>query len=188
MTSQAMVIARYDEVSRAAHERTLRRLVRTQGTLLLVLGSFLGVTVLLPFVALAIDTGVDAAYFLALAVLLVAPIAIVVFGMRQLRRQVRTPEVAVTITPAAVLFPAIERPSALAPRVRAEEWPREGTTAEIVPTTGPSAVRIEFTRRDAGKRRRRSVAAGNLDVDPRVIVEALKTPPIQSRSRGEKGR
>ncbi|MCW2164966.1 hypothetical protein B0I12_002101 [Microbacterium hydrothermale] len=143
---------------------------------------------LLPFVALAIDTGVDAAYFLALAVLLVAPIAIVVFGMRQLRRQVRTPEVAVTITPAAVLFPAIERPSALAPRVRAEEWPREGTTAEIVPTTGPSAVRIEFTRRDAGKRRRRSVAAGNLDVDPRVIVEALKTPPIQSRSRGEKGR
>ena len=81
--------------------------------------------------------------------------------------------VAVTITPDAVLFPAIDRRSALSPRVRAEEWEREGTSAEIVPAAGLNAARVVFTRLDNGKRRRRTVNAGTIDVDPRVIVDVL---------------
>jgi hypothetical protein len=73
-----------------------------------------------------------------------------------------------------VLFPAIERPSALAPRIRAEEWAREGTSAEIIPASGRlQAARVEFTRQDGGTRRRRSIATGNLDVDAQVVVDAL---------------
>jgi len=35
---------------------------------------------------------------------------------------------------------------------------------------------VVFTRQDGGKRRRRMVAADNLDVDARVIVDALMGP------------
>jgi hypothetical protein len=35
---------------------------------------------------------------------------------------------------------------------------------------------VEFTRHDGGKRRRRSIAAGNLNVDARVIFDALRVP------------
>jgi hypothetical protein len=171
LTSDATVVVRYDEAKRAAVEQTLRKLVRTQGTAMLILGMLLGLMVLVPIVV-AVTEG----YYeiLVVAALLVVPIAIGALGLRQLRRQLRLPEVAVTITPAAVLFPAIDRPSALAPRIRAEEWTREGTSAEIIPAAGLQAARVEFTRHDNGKRRRRSIAAGNLDVDPRVIVDAVR--------------
>jgi hypothetical protein len=177
MTSDATVVVRYNEAGRAALEQTLRGLVRKQGTLLLILGMLLGLLVLVPFVgAAAAAGGVDAIFVLAAIAMLVVPIALGALGVRQLRRQPRIPEVAVTITPAAVLFPAIDRPSALAPQIRAEEWAREGTSAELIPASGLQAARVEFIRQDAGKRRRRSIAAGTLDVDPRVIIDALSGP------------
>jgi len=176
MTSAATVVARYDAAKRAAVEHTLRKLVRKQGIALVILGILLGLMVLAPFVAVATDDrdfDATALGWATLAMLLV-PIAIGVLGVRQIRRQVHLPEVAVTITSAAVLFPAIDRPSGLAPRIRAEEWTREGTSAEIIPASGLNAARVEFTRQDGGKRRRRSIAAGNLDVDARAIVDALR--------------
>jgi hypothetical protein len=175
MTSDATTIVHYDEAKRAAVEQTLRRLVRRQGILLLILAVVWGLVTLLPVVAVATDAG-DVGGALVLSTMLVVPIAIGALGVRQLRRQFHLPEVAVTITPTAVLFPAIERPSALAPRIRAEEWTREGTSAEIVRASGLNAARVEFTRQDGGKRRRRSVAADTLDVDARVIVDALRVP------------
>jgi hypothetical protein len=84
--------------------------------------------------------------------LLVVPIAIGVLGVRRLRRRPHVPEVAVTITRAAVLFPAIDR----AVGVGASD-PRRGVASE-------------------GDPRRRSLAAGNLDVDGRIIVDALRGP------------
>lgn len=173
MTSDVTVVARYDEAKRAAVEQTLRKLVRKQGVLLLILGLLFGLMVLAPFLVAAIK-GVDAP--LVLAAPLVVPLALGALGVRQLRRQLHLPEVAVTITPAAVLFPAIDRPSAFAPRIRAEEWAREATSARILPAAGLQAARVEFTRQDGGKRRRRTIAAGNLDVDARVIVDALSAP------------
>ena len=177
MTSAVTVVARYDAAKRAAVEHTLRKLVRRQGIALVILGILLGLMVLAPFVAVATDDrGFDAtALGWATLAMLLVPIAIGVLGVRQIRRQVHLPEVAVTITSAAVLFPAIDRPSGLAPRIRAEEWTREGTSAEIIAASGlMQAARVEFTRQDGGKRRRRSVATGNLDVDARVIVDALR--------------
>jgi hypothetical protein len=175
MTSDATLVARYDEGKRVAVEQTVRKLVRKQGILLLILGVLWGLITLLPIVAVAVDGQVNAAF--VLAVMLVVPIAIGALGVRQLRRKLHMPEIAVTITPTSVLFPAIERPSPLAPRMRAEEWAREGTSAEIMPASGfLKAARVVFTRQDGRKRRRRTVAAGNLDVDPRVIVDALMGP------------
>jgi len=162
---------RYDEAKRAAVEQTLRRLVRTQGIALLILGLLFGLMVLVPIVVAVTDGFYE---LVVLAALLVIPIAIGALGVRQLRREPHLPAVAVTITPAAVLFPAIDRPSALAPRIRAEEWTREGTSAEIIPASGLQVARVEFTRIDGGKQRRRSIAAGNLDVDARVIVDELR--------------
>ena len=184
MTSDATVVARYDEARRAADEQTLRRIVRTQGMLLLILGvlllvgTLLGFIILVVFVGVAIDDGGVAVVFVLFAfVMLVVPIAIGALGVRQLRRQFHLPEVAVTITPTAVLFPAIERPSALASRIRAEEWAREGTSAEILPASGLlKATRVVFTRQDGRKRRRRMVAADNIDVDARILVDALSGP------------
>jgi hypothetical protein len=153
--------------------------VRKQGILLLVLGVLWGLITLLPFVGVVTDPrGFDATVLgWATIAMLLVPIAIGALGVRQLRRQFHLPEVAVTITPTAVLFPAIDRPSPLAPRIRAEEWAREGTSAEIMPASGLlKAARVVFTRHDGGKRRRRMVAAGTLDVDPRVIVDALRSP------------
>jgi hypothetical protein len=175
MTSGATVVARYDEAKRAAVEQTLRKLMRRQGISMLILGVVWGLVTLLPVVAVATDAH-DVGGALVLSTMLVVPIAIGALGVRQLRRQLHMPEVAVTITPTAVLFPAIDRPSALAPRIRAEEWTREGTSAEIIPASGLQAARVVFTRHDGGKRRRRMVAAGTLDVDPRVIVDALMGP------------
>lgn len=135
---------------------------------------------LVPFVASAIAVGgVDAAFVLAVVGLLIVPVALCVLDVRQLRRRLHLPGVAVTITPAAVSFPAIERPSALAPRIRAEEWAREATSARLVPASDLSAARVEITREQAGKTHRRSIAAGDLDVDPRVIVTALSAPSAQ---------
>ena len=178
MTSDATLVARYDGAKRAAVEQTLRKIVRMQGIMLLILAVLVGLMVLVPFVAVATDPrGFDAtALGWATIAMLLVPLAIGALGVRQLRRQLHMPEVAVTITPTAVLFPAIDRPSPLAPQIRAEEWAREGTSAEIMPASGLQAARVVFTRQDGGKRRRRMVAADNLDVDARVIVDALMGP------------
>lgn len=173
MTPDATVVVRYDEAHRTVVEQTLRTLVRMRGILMLVLGTLLGALVLVPLVAAA-SAGIDAAFVVVGGALLVVPLVLIVLGVRQLRRRPRLPEVAVTITPNSVLFPAVERPSALAPRLRAEEWPREGTSVEIVRASGLQEARVEFTRHDGGKRRRRSIAADSLDVDARVIVDALR--------------
>ncbi len=111
---------------------------------------------------------------LAIVALLMIPVAMCVFAVRQLRRKAHLPELAVTITPHAVLFPAIDRLTAFSPRARAEEWAREGTHVEILAAAGLNAARVVFTRQDNGKRRRRTIAAGNLDVDPRLIVDVLR--------------
>jgi hypothetical protein len=173
--SDATVVVRYDAAKRAAVEQTLRKLVRKQGILMLILAVVWGLITLLPVVAVATDAG-DVGGALVLSTMLAVPLAIGALGVRQIRRRLQLPEVAVTITPTAVLFPAIDRPSALARRIRAEEWTREGTGAEFFPASGLRAARVEFTRHDGGRRRRRSVGAGDLDVDPRVIVDALRAP------------
>lgn len=174
MADTQPVVARYDEAKRAAVEQTLRKIMRRQGISMLILGVVWGLVTLLPVVAVATDAH-DVGGALVLSTMFVVPIAIGALGVRQLRRQFHLPEVAVTITPTAVVFPAIDRPSPLAPRIRAEEWVREGTSAEILPGSGLlKAARVVFTRQDGRKRRRRMVAAGNLDVDPRVIVDALR--------------
>lgn len=173
MTPDATVVVRYDEAHRTVVEQTLRTLVRMRGILMLVLGTLLGALVMVPLVAAA-SAGIDAAFVVVGGALLVVPLVLIVLGVRQLRRRPRLPEVAVTITPTSVLFPAVERPSALAPRLRAEEWPREGTSVEIFRASGLQKARVEFTRHDGGKRRRRSIAADSLDVDARVIEDALR--------------
>jgi len=164
---------RYNEAKRATLEPVMRKLVRTQGASMLILAVLLGLMVVVPIIVAVTDGFSE---LIVLAALLVIPIAIGALGVRQLRRQVHLPEVAVTITPVAVLFPAIDRPSALAPRIRAEEWSREGTSAEILPASGLQTSRVVFTRQDAGKRRRRMVSVDSLDVDARVIVDALSGP------------
>lgn len=179
MTAEVTVVARYDPAARAAVEQTLRKLVRRQGVSLIVLGVVWSLVTLMPIIAVAVDGQVDAALFLA--VTLVIPVALVVFGLRQLRRHPHLPDVAVTVTPTRVVFPAIERPSALAPRVRAEEWDREGTRAEILPASGAlQPARIVFTREDGRTRRRRTVAADTLDVDAQVLVDAVRGPRTSS--------
>lgn len=123
MTPTTTLVVRYDETTRLATDETLQRLVHKQGVLLLILGMLLGLLVLVPFVTWAATMGgVDVAFVLAVAALLVVPVALCTLGIRQLRRRLHLPEVALTITPTAVRFPAIERPSALMPRIRAEEW------------------------------------------------------------------
>ncbi|WP_378147020.1 hypothetical protein ACFJGV_04030 [Cnuibacter sp. UC19_7] len=170
----ADLVVRYDEAGRAATEQTLRTLVRKQGIALLGLGILWGLVTLLPLVAATISAGhIDAVVLLAFTALLAIPVAIGALGVRQLRRHPRLPAVAVTITSDAVRFPSIERPSGLAPRIRAEEWARAGTSAKIIPASGLLPARVEFTGQAGGKRRRRSVAADTIDVDPRLIVETL---------------
>lgn len=173
--SDAVMVVRYRESERTATEQALRRLIRTRAILQLVLA--LLITLIGPgiFVLAAVSTGeFSVGIMIAIVALLMIPVAMCVFAARQLRRRVRLPEVAVTITPHAVLFPAIERLSVLSPRIRAEEWAREGTSAEILPAAGLNAERVAFTRWDNGKRRRRAIAAGTIDVDPRVIVDVLR--------------
>ncbi|GAB3155936.1 hypothetical protein GCM10027058_29180 [Microbacterium neimengense] len=134
-----------------------------------------GVITLVPLIAASTAVDGNALPFILGSILLVSiPVVLGARGVRQLRRRPRLPKIAVTITPWAVLFPAIVRPSGLAPRIRAEEWPREGTSAAIIPASGLHAARIEFTRQDAGKRRKRSIAVGSIDVDPQVIVDVLR--------------
>ena len=174
MGTEGTMVVRYVEPVRTAAERSLRSLVRRQGVLLLILGTLLGVLVVVPlgFAATA-GRGVDAVFVLVAIVLLIVPIAVVSLGVRQLRRQVELPVVAVTISAGAVHFPTIDRPSVLAPRIRAEEWARAETSGRIVPGSGIRAARVEFTWQRGGKRRSRFIAAENLDVDPRTIVDAL---------------
>jgi len=175
VTPDATLVVRYDEAGRVAVEQTLRRLVRRQGAAMVALGILWGLITLVPLIAASTAVEGNALPFILGSILLVSiPVAIGALGVRQLRRRPRLPKIAVTITPWAVLFPAIVRPSALAPRIRAEEWPREGTSAAIIPASGLQTARIEFTRQDAGKRRKRSIAVGSIDVDPQVIVDALR--------------
>lgn len=124
--------------------------------------------------AVAETEGADVPLLFAAVGCLLVPVAIGAVGVRQLRRWPRLPELAVTITPAAVLFPAIDRPSGLAARIRAAEWDSEGLSAAIIPASAMNPARVEFSRHDGRKRYPLSVAAGNLDVDPLAIVEALR--------------
>ncbi|GAA2583613.1 hypothetical protein [Microbacterium binotii] len=177
MTPDATLVVRYDDTARVAVEQALRRLVRKQGAALVALSLVWGVITLVPLIAASTTVDGTPLPFILVSILLVSiPVALGALGVRQLRRWPRLPKVAVTITPWAVLFPAIVRPSALAPRIRAEEWPREGTSAVVIPASGLHASRIEFTRQDAGKRRKRSIAVGSIDVDPQVIVDAFRGP------------
>lgn len=169
------ITVHYDEAKRVAVDQTLQKLVRKQGILLLIVGALFGLMVLAPLLVASIQGVNDAALVLAVIAMLVVPVAIGALGVRQLRRRLHLPKVAVTITPTAVLFPAIERPSALAPWIRAEEWTREGTSAQILAASGLQAARVVFTRQDGGKRRQRMIATDNLNVDARVIVDALSS-------------
>ncbi|QCQ16452.1 hypothetical protein [Microbacterium sp. RG1] len=177
MTPDATLVVRYDDTARAAVEQTLRKLVRKQGAALVALSVLWGIITLVPLIAASTAVDGNALPFILVSILLVSiPVALGALGSRQLRRQPRLSKIAVTITPWTVLFPAIVRPSALAPRIRAEEWPREATSVTLIPASGLHASRIEFTRQDAGKRRKRSIAVGSIDVDPQVIVDAFRGP------------
>lgn len=177
MTSPVTLVVRYREGDRAATEETLRRLVRKQGALLVTLGVLLGALVLAPLIGAATaPDGIDAGFVLGAIVLLAAPVALLVLGVRQLRRRPHLPETAVTITPSTVEFPAIDRPSAWVPRKRAEVWPRQGANAQIIAASGMQAARVMVTGQHEGKRRQRSIAIGSIDVDPQVIVDALQSP------------
>lgn len=159
-------------------ESALRKAARGQGIAAIALAVMWGLVTLLPLVAAAIAGQASVALVLTFCALLLAPLGIGVFGVRQLRRRPRIPEVAVAITPTSVRFPALDRPSGLARRRRADEWAREGTTVEVRPASGlmPTALLV-FTRQDGRTRRRRTVSADNLDVDPRIIVDALDRQP-----------
>lgn len=177
MAPGEIVVARYDAAKREAVESALRKAARGQGIAAIALAGLWGFVTLLPLVAAAITGQMSGALVLAVGASLLVPLAIGVFGVRQLRRRPRMPEVAVAITPTAVRFPALERPSAFAPALRAEEWPREGTFAEIRPASGLlQTALVVFTRQDGRKRRRRTVSAENLDIDPRNLVDALGGP------------
>ncbi|MDR2294628.1 MAG: hypothetical protein LBE05_05440 [Microbacterium sp.] len=174
MTSDEVMVVRYREPARTTTEQTLQRLVRKQGVLQLILAILLALMGPGVILATAILVGdLSARVILLIIALFVIPIALCVLAVRQLRRRVRLPELAVTITPDTVRFPAIDRASALFPRIRAEEWVREGTSATIIPASGLNSTRVEFARQDDGKRRRRTIAADNIDVDARLIVAAL---------------
>lgn len=178
MAADVTVTARHDAAKRAAAERTLATLVRKQGILLLVLGVLWGLVTLRPVVAASIVGQASVSLFLAIAAMLVVPLAMGALGVRQLRRRPHIPEIAVAITPTSVQFPAIERPSGLFPRVRGEEWAREGTIAEIRPASGLlRTALVVFARQDGRKRRRRTVSAENLAIDPRILVDALEGRP-----------
>lgn len=182
MTSDAVIVVRYREPERTTTEQKLRHLMRTRAILLLVLALLIALMGPGIFIVAAISTGeLSAGVILVIVALLMIPVAMCVFAVRRLRRQVRLPEVAVTITPDAVRFPAIDRLTALSPRIRAEEWAREGTSAEVVPAAGLNAARVVFTRRDNGKHRRRMIAADTIDVDPRVIVDVLSSTRTSER-------
>lgn len=179
MTSDAGVVVRYKEDERAAVEQILRRLVRKQGRLDLALGIIWGLVVVVLFGGAALSVGeVGVSFFVAVLALLTVPVLLVVLGVRQLRRQPHMPDVAVTITPDMVVFPTIERASGLFPRVPAEEWPRNETTAEILASTSMlNTQRVQFTRFDGRKRRRRTINANTIDVAPGAIVAALMGAP-----------
>ncbi|WP_402841560.1 hypothetical protein [Microbacterium sp. GXS0129] len=177
MTSDEVMVVRYREPARTATEQTLQRLVRKQGVLQLILAILLALMGPGVVLATAILVGdLSARVILLIIALFVIPGALCVLAVRQLRRRVRLPELAVTITPDTVRFPAIDRASALFPRIRAEEWARAGTSATIIPASGLNSTRVEFARQDEGKRRRRMIAADNIDVDPRAIIDALSSP------------
>lgn len=177
MNHATSVVAHYDPAKRAAAEQTLQKLVRVQGVAMIALGVLWGLITSLPLVVVAADGQIEAA--LLLAPILIVPLVIGALGVRQIRRRPRLPEFAAAITPTSVHFPALERPSGFAPRVRAEEWGREGTTAELRPASGVlrTAV-VVFTRRDGRKLRRRTVSAENLDINPRILVDALGSSPL----------
>lgn len=81
MTSDLVV--RYDEAARASTEQTLRKLVRTQGIVLVILGILWGLITVLPFAAAAIMVGgVDAAFVLGAAALMTIPVAMGALGVR----------------------------------------------------------------------------------------------------------
>ncbi|WP_029144550.1 hypothetical protein [Microbacterium luticocti] len=175
--SDEVLAVRYREPGRTTTEQTLQRLVRKQGILQLILAVLLGLMGPGAVLAATILAGdLSARVILLIIALLVIPVALCVLAVRQLRRQVRLPELAVTITADAVRFPAVDRASALFPRIRAEEWVRDGTSAAIIPASGLNSARVVFTRQDDGKRRRRTIAADNLAIDPRIIVDALGSP------------
>lgn len=170
------VVARYDAAKRAAVEQTLRKVARAQGVAAIALAVVWVFVTLLPISVAAAAGQMPAT--LVLAAMLVVPVAIGALGVRQLRRRPRLPAIAVEITPTSVNFPALERPSALAPRVRAEQWAREGTTAEIRPGAGPlRTALVVFIRQDGRTLRRRTISAESLDIDPKILVDALVGPP-----------
>ncbi|NYG99452.1 hypothetical protein BJ979_002078 [Schumannella luteola] len=173
------MVAYYDETRWAAMEPTIRRTMHKQGVLSIVLGALLALIWVGPLVALmAIDGRPDMRLSLLAIVILVLLAVLVVAGVRQICRRLRRPEFAMAITSTSVLFPEIERPSAFLPPIGAEEWEREGTHAELIPASGRlQPARVEFTWQDGHKRRRRSAAADSIDVEPRVIVEALADSP-----------
>ncbi|MFK4789511.1 hypothetical protein [Microbacterium sp. ZW T5_56] len=174
--SDAVLVVRYREPDRTFAEQKLRRLMRTRSILIMVLAlliALFGPGLLLFAMVETRDFSVGGV--LVTIVLFMIPVAMCVFAVRQLRRKAYLPELAVTITPDAVIFPAIDRLTALSPRLRAEEWVRDGTRAEILAPAGLSAARVVFTRQDNGKRRRRAIAAGTLDVDPRLIVDVVNS-------------
>lgn len=177
-SARTFVTARYDPAKREAVEQSLRKVVRAQGVSAIALAVLWGIVTFLPIVVTA--AGGQLIATIVLAVTLVVPLSIGVLGVRQLRRRPSMPEVAVEITPTSVQFPALERPSALAPRVPAEQWAREGTTAEIRSASGLLQTGlVVFTRQDGRKLRRRTVSAENLDIDPKTLVDALGGPSPQ---------
>lgn len=170
------VVARCDAAKRAAVEQTLRKMARAQGVAAIALAVVWVFVTLLPISVAAAAGQMPAT--LVLAAMLVVPVAIGALGVRQLRRRPRLPAIAVEITPTSVNFPALERPSALAPRVRAEQWAREGTTAEIRSGAGPlRTALVVFIRQDGRTLRRRTISAERLDIDPKILVDALVGPP-----------
>ena len=86
MTSRDIVV-RYDAVKRAAVESALRKAVRGQGIAAIALAAVWGLVTLLPLVAAAVAGQASATLVLVFGALLLVPLAIGVFGVRQLRRR-----------------------------------------------------------------------------------------------------
>ncbi len=111
----------------------------------------------------------------ALAIALLAVPAVLTWSAARAWRHVpRLPEVALTITPSTIEFPAMEVPGARGIQRRAVTFRREWTTVEFLPRKALQADALAFRETSpAGKARVRKQATQHLDTPASVIIEAV---------------
>ncbi|MFV0633866.1 hypothetical protein [Demequina sp.] len=175
------LVVRFTDEGKTRFSSTVPALVRTSARFTIILGVVLGAMFSLPFVMWVAgrQSGMSAAVpGWQVALLVAAPVAIagglVAVGVRRYRTVPDTPDLAVTITPGAVVFPAMPLPGVRGIQREATEFPRAWTTArELAVKPGQAAV-VEFVEEPPqGKRRVRRQATQFLDASAEQIVAAV---------------